>query len=98
MDFISNLYSKNKVLFYILLPLVILIYVVNALGGIQKVLALATVKVAEKKDSKIKKKISENEAEVRATETRIATKEDRMATRKVEDVPLDWNETFKQDK
>lgn len=97
MDFIIELWEHKRWLFWLLLPVIAVIFALHFFINAKAEQAKDSVDKATKADDALKTKINEIKVEEAKVETTIAVSETKLAERKVEEIPLDWNKTFKQE-
>lgn len=88
---IEKLWNEKKWLFFLLLPVIIVVGAVQLLAGYQKGKANEAMDDARSKDDELDDKVREKEKEIVETETEIKESEKRREERDPEDVPLDWH-------
>ena len=95
MDYVQDLWENKRWLFWILLPVMLVIAGLHIFMSAKANSITTAVREAEKKDDKLKAKEVELQVKAAVLETKIEAKADVIAERKVEEIPLDWNKTFK---
>ena len=88
-DSLANMWKKSKILFFLLLPLVILAIAFNAYREYQVMKAKESLKDTEGKDSKLQKEKEDLLAKAKAEQDKADEAAKRRENR--DDVDEDWN-------
>lgn len=95
MDYVIQLWETKRWLFWLLLPVMLIIIGLQFFLNYKSNKVATAVPEATKQDEALKAKETVLVVKEAVVEEKLAAKAETIAERKVEEIPLDWNKTFK---
>lgn len=96
MNWVTDLWTNKRWLFWLLLPLVVLYFLKDIIMQLLAGGAVKDVKEAQKKDEEIQKEIVQAKVEGAKEAGKTEVIEKRIEERKAEDVSEDWHKNYKK--
>jgi len=97
MEWVTNLYENHKFWFWVLIPVVAVIWIFNFMSEYQKSKAIAKMTESRKKDDELKETAEKLKLESKWREAEIETRSELIKKRRPEDTPLDWHKHLNDD-
>ncbi len=88
---IKNLWNNNKILFFILIPLIILYVLKDVIFALLGASARKTTEKAKEEDSKLKDQANQANLEAEKLKSQADSLEEKIDNRTSDDVPEDWH-------